>query len=93
MASVLTRRPLPPRRPQSPALPRQRGGGDPLPDGGRDSGHGVTEGVAPVPRSGAVLPGHGGGLRHQPHPQPGHHRRLQRPAPVEAALQFRPAGT
>lgn len=79
------------RRPQPPALPRQRRGGDPLPDGGRDNRHDVTEGGAHGPRSGALLPGDHRGADHQPPPQPGHHRRFQRPAAVESPPQLQPA--
>lgn len=77
-------------RPQPPALPRQRRGGDPLPDGGRDSGHDVTEGVALGPRGDAFLPGDHRGAGRQPRPQPGHHRRFQRPTAVEALPQLQP---
>lgn len=80
-----------PHRPQPPALPRQCRGGDPLPDGGRDNRHDVTEGDAHGPRSRALLPGDRRGAGHQPRPQPGHHRHFQRPAAVEILPQLQPA--
>lgn len=82
---------LPSHRPQPPALPRQRCGGDPLPDGGRVSRHGITEGVAYGPRSNAIPPGDHWGAGRQPRPQPGHHWRFQRPAAVEILPQLQPA--
>lgn len=82
---------LPPHRPQPPALPRQRRGGDPLPDGGRDSRHDVAAGVARGARSDALLPGDHRGAGRQPHPQPEHHRYFQRPATVETLPQLQSA--
>lgn len=78
-------------RPQPPALPRQRRGGDPLPDGGRDSRHDVAAGVARGPRSDAFLPGDHRGAGRQPRPQPGRHRHFQRPAAVETLPRLQPA--
>lgn len=78
-------------RPQPPALPRERGGGDPLPDGGCDSRHDVAEDMACGPRSGAFLNGDSGCTIHQSHPQPKYHWHFQCPAAVEALPQLETA--
>lgn len=78
------------RRPQPPALPRQRCGWDPLPDGGRDSWHDITAGDALDPRSAALLAGDYRGAGPQSRPQPGRHRHFQRAAAVETLPQLQP---
>lgn len=70
-------------RPQPPALPHQRCGGDTLPDGGRHNRHDVSESRAGRPRGAAVLPGDHGGSPPQPLPQPERHWNFQRPVAVE----------
>lgn len=80
-----SRLPLSPRRPQPPAVPRERRGGHPLPDGGRDGGHDGAAGLAGGPRRDALLPGDHRHAGRQPGAQPGHHRHLQHAAAVEAA--------
>lgn len=71
------------RRPQPPALPHQRCGGDALPDGGCHHRHDVSESGAGRPRGAAVLPGDRGGTPPQPLSQPEHHWNFQRPVAVE----------
>lgn len=70
-------------RPQPPALPHQRRGGDALPDGGHHNRHDVSESRAGRPRGAALLPGDRGGAPPQPLPQPEHHWNFQRPVAVE----------
>lgn len=75
-------------RPQPPALPHQRCGGDALPDGGSHNGHDVAESRARRPGSGALLPGDRGGTPLQPLPQPQHHWNFQRLVAVETRPQI-----
>lgn len=75
-------------RPQPPALPHQRCGGDALPDGGGHNGHDVAESRAHRPGSGALLPGDRGGTPPRPLPQPQHHWNFQRLVAVETLPQI-----
>lgn len=74
-------------RPQPPALPHQRRGGDALPDGGCHNWHDVAESRAGCPGRGALLPRDCGGAPPQPPPQPEHHWNFQRLVAVETLPQ------